>query len=401
MRNSCLQTTLLEGWINTLDKKKEKIALFHPWIKSRGGAEKVVLDLARLKNFDVDVYTWVYEPNKTFEEFKKINVKVIAPKFAQKISRNYLSRGFFLLFSLFSKIPLEKYNKFLISTSGVGEFITFRNYKKGKTYAYVHTPLRDATKEIVEWNLENKYKNKFLKRIVYLSSVNVYLFLEKLAWKRLDRIIFNSELSQKRAKDRNLLKKGKSFVVYPPIELSNFVNSSKNNGKQFIYISRLNPPKRQDLLIEAWKNSNKSGKNELILIGTVENKNYHQKLLELSSTDKSIKILTDVNQKELKKIVEHAKAGIFLGYQEDFGMVPLEIIVAGKPLLAVDEGGYVKLIERNPLFHRIKEKHTRKEMIKEIENCLNSFEEKNYKKGKTKINIKDFKEEVEKVLNEN
>jgi len=43
----------------------------------------------------------------------------------------HILRGMFLPMSLFGKIPLEKYDKFLISTSGVGEFISFRNYKEG------------------------------------------------------------------------------------------------------------------------------------------------------------------------------------------------------------------------------------------------------------------------------
>lgn len=50
---------------------KNKIAIFHPWIKSRGGAEKTVLEL--LKNFkESELYTWVYEPENTFEEFKNL-----------------------------------------------------------------------------------------------------------------------------------------------------------------------------------------------------------------------------------------------------------------------------------------------------------------------------------------
>ena len=377
---------------------KEKIALFHPWIKSRGGAEKVVLELANLKNFDVDIYTWVYEPDKTFEEFKKLNVKVIAPKFARKFSRSYLLRGLFFFASLFSKIPLEEYDKFLISTSGVGEFITFRNYKKGKTYAYIHTPLREATPEIVKWNLENKYSHKTLKKLIYLLFVKIYLSFEKLAWKKLDVLIFNSELSELRARNRNLMGKQKECVVYPPIELDRLNKIKKQKGNQFVYISRLNPPKRQDLLIEAWKRFSKKKKGyELLLVGNTENKEYYEQLLKISKGDKSIKILTDVKTKELEEILGRAKAGIFLGYQEDFGIVPLEILAAGKPLFAVDEGGYVNLIKNNPLFHKIKEKHSRVEMIDEIEKGLFEFDKKIFK-WREKIVLKDFKNEMEKIL---
>ena len=35
-----------------LKEKKLKIALFYPWIKSRGGAEKVLLEIMKIKDFD-------------------------------------------------------------------------------------------------------------------------------------------------------------------------------------------------------------------------------------------------------------------------------------------------------------------------------------------------------------
>lgn len=70
-----------------------KIALFHPWIKSKGGAERVVLEILKKskdKRYKIDVYTWVYDENNTFEEFKKFKVNVIAPKFARKFRSSLL-----------------------------------------------------------------------------------------------------------------------------------------------------------------------------------------------------------------------------------------------------------------------------------------------------------------------
>ena len=184
---------------------KKKIALFHPWLKSKGGAEKVVLELLKDKDNEVEVYTWVYDKEKTFKEFEKYPIKVIAPKISKKISRFYVLRGLFFPLSLFSKIPLEKYDLFLISTAGMGELITLRNYKKGKTFAYVHTILRAAHKDEISWNLKNRYKN-FLSKGVYLLATKIYRTLEKKAWKKIDYAIFNSELSLERAKEHNLLK---------------------------------------------------------------------------------------------------------------------------------------------------------------------------------------------------
>ena len=256
-----------------------------------------------------EVYTWTYDMKNTFPEFQKYKINVIVPKFGKKLSRFHILRGLFLPISLFKKIPLEKYDKFLISTSGLAEFVTFRNYKKGKTYAYVHTPLREANEKIIKWNLENRHKGNFLEKQIYLTAVKFYKIFEKKAWKKLDVIIFNSELSQSRAKEHGLLRKQKSYIIYPPIDFSRFEGIKTKEGKNFVYVSRLNPPKRQDLLIKAWKIFFKKNKGyKLIILGTPDNKKYYHELLELSKRDKSIKIKTNPSNKEVDKFLEIGRA---------------------------------------------------------------------------------------------
>jgi len=221
-----------------------------------------------------------------------------------------------------------------------------------------------------------------------------------MAWKNLDVVIFNSELSLSRAEESGLLKEKEKYVIYPPIDFSRFERLKNEKGNSFVYISRLNNPKRQDVLLEAWNIFSKENKGyKLILIGTPDNKKYYETLKELSEGDKSIEIKSGVSNKELEYILRKSLAGFFLGYQEDFGIVPLEILGAGKPLLAVDEGGYVKVIDKHPLFHRIKEKHSRGEMVKEISKELENFVKKSKFKGNVeKIKMKNFIEEIDEVL---
>ena len=379
---------------------KKKIALFHPWIKSRGGSEKCLLDILKSKKIDVDIYTWVYDKEKTFEEFKNYKINVIGPKFARKISRAYLLRGLFFLIAFFNKIPLNNYDKFLISTSGVGEFITFRNYLPNKTYAYVYTPLRAATKEIVEWDLNVRYRN-FFKKTAYLFSVYFYRMLEKIAWKRIDFPIFISEISLERAKDRNLIRNKTSRIVYPPIEIEKLRKLKTKKGNYFLYVSRINPPKRQDLLIHAWKNLSKQHKNEkLIIAGSGENQKFLKHIKEISKELENVEIKTDLREKELFELYKNCKAIVFIPFLEDFGIVPFEAIALGKPLIAVDKGGYVKLIQDYP-YYKINEKYSSDKMVVEIERVLNEFSKSNPKQKKLKNignNTSEFINKIEKIL---
>jgi glycosyltransferase involved in cell wall biosynthesis len=379
--------------------KNSKIAIFHPWIKSRGGAEKVILELLEKSKYQFEVYTWVYDKENTFPEFEKYKIIELFPKIGKRLARLHLLRGLFLPLCLFKKLPLEKYEKFLISTSGLAEIITFRNYKKGQTYAYVYTPLREANKKIIKWNLENRYKKRYSKN-KYILSTKIYKFIEKLSWKRLDKIAFISSLSAERAKDHNLISKEKPKIIFPPVDIERFRKISSSAQDHFLYYSRLNPPKRQDLLIEAWKIFIKKYPNiKLIIAGTPENKKYSEKIQKMANETPGIEIKLNVGENELESLVAKSIAGIFLGYSEDFGIVPLEILSAKKPLIATDEGGYVDLIKNHKQFYPIKEDISRKKMIENISDALDKFMSQKNKKGSTKkIKLNDFILEMDNFL---
>lgn len=353
--------------------KNKKIALFHPWIKSKGGAERVVLEILKDNKKNIDCYTWVYDKENTFEEFKEYSIKVIAPKISKKFSRSYISRGFFLLFGLFSKIPLKKYDIFFISTSGMGELITIRNYKPKKTFAYVHTILRATHKDEIKWNLKNRYKN-FFSRMIYFLAIKIYRLLEKMAWKKIDCAIFNSELSLKRAKEHNLLENKMVKIVYPPIDITKFNKLKTRQGDYFLYVSRLNNSKRQDLFLKAWaKFIKENPKEKLIIAGNIENKKYFEKIKKLAKQTKNVEIKVNSNEKEILRLYENCKAVIFIPYLEDFGIVPFEALATGVPLIATNKGGFVKLIEEVPQYYKIKEKESEEEIIREINKTLNNF----------------------------
>jgi glycosyltransferase involved in cell wall biosynthesis len=323
-----------------------KIALFHPWVKSKGGAERLVLEFLKNTKHDVDVYTWVYDKAKTFSEFEKFNVKVIAPRIAKLLARSYILRSLFFLLALLSKIPLEKYDAFFISTAGIAEFITFRNYKPGKTFAYVYTPLRAAQKEDIEWNLKYRFKNPLIK-LFYLFAVQIYKILEKIAWKRMDILMFDSELSLERAARHNLIYGKKVYVVYPLVDAERLSKAKTKKGKFFLYVARFGRAKRQNFLLEAWKIFvRKHPDYKLILVGNLENKNYFKEIQSMAKEIKNIEIRTNVEDKELLKLYANCLAVIFIPFMEDFGLVPFEAMALGKPLIATDRGGYVNLVKK-------------------------------------------------------
>jgi len=114
--------------------------------------------------------------------------------------------------------------------------------------------------------------------------------------------------------------------VYPPI-----TGDWRNEGDNgyFITWSRLAPEKRIDLIVEAFTELDE----RLIVAGDGEQR---EKLEEMARGHDNIEIRGYVD--DIESLVASATAVIYAPKQEDFGMVGAEAMMAGKPLLGVNEG---------------------------------------------------------------
>jgi glycosyltransferase involved in cell wall biosynthesis len=385
-----------------------KIALFHPNIEGKGGAERVVLEILKNSKHDIDLYTYTYNPNKTLKEFKKFQHKifVIGPKFLKKLFefKGYISRLALFILPFFSKIPLENYDAFLVSTAGYAEFILFTNYKKGKTFAYVHTPLKGASEKIVEWEL--KYRLKGLNK--FYLFIKVYRFFERIAWKKINIAIFNSELTLGRAKERNLLKGKKVYVVYPTVFDLKIENKIGKPEDYFLYVSRFAIYKRQNVLIKAWEKFVKKYPQYKLILAGYPTEGYEE-LIDLAKKVKNVEIRANPSEEEVRDLYSHALACFFVGFEEDFGIVPFEVLATGKTLIAVDKGGYVNLVKRAPVIIWIKDSLDNEVLARRIYKALEKFIERKddyVKKAlknkewikKLNLNPKNFVKKIDEIL---
>lgn len=301
-----------------------KVAVFHPWLKERGGAEKAVLEYAQRSENDVTVLTLFYDQESTFEEFAEVDVRQKA--FVEP--RGFLSKG--LLFGLGSfllKVPKE-FDKFIISEAGIGSLATFRN-KKHDLSCYCHTPLRAALPEF-----RTRYRSElpFYLQPVFDVAVRIYNFLERKAWKNFDKVIANSETTKERIQGKGLRREVK--VVHPGADVEG--NEQGDFGDYFFYPSRFRRYKRQELAIEAFKQSD-TDDFRLVLAGSNQEPEYVEELRELADGD--VEIETDVSGDRWRELYANCRAVLFLAENEDWGIIPVEAGSYGKPVIAVDEGG--------------------------------------------------------------
>ena len=126
-------------------------------------------------------------------------------------------------------------------------------------------------------------------------------------------------------------------VAHPPTDLE------IAPGERFRYVlsvSRLEAYKRVDLVIEAFRQV--SGDVELRVAGTGPEE---ARLRTLAAGDTRIRFLGHVSDVELVALYRDALVVPFAPYQEDYGLITVEAMMAGKPVITTtDAGGPTELV---------------------------------------------------------
>lgn len=187
---------------------------------------------------------------------------------------------------------------------------------------YMHTPMRYA------WDDCQKYTQDFgfpeiVKKFVPFAMNYIRLW-DKVSADRVDRFVANSNFVAKRIKKYY---RKNAIVVNPPVAIKNFYLSEKK-GNYFLMVGRLIAYKRHDIAIEAF---NKLGV-PLKIIGRGPEMKRLKKM-----AGPNIEFLGRVSEKELPRYYAECRAFIF-PQEEDFGIVAIEAMASGKPLIAYRGG---------------------------------------------------------------
>ena len=302
-----------------------RLAVYHPWLKEKGGAERVVLEIAKRSSHEVVVYTLFYDPESTFEEFNDINVR----EMLDFSSRGFVTKGIIFAFgSALTKIP-DNYDILLVSESGLGCLKSLR--EEEQVFCYCHTPLRVFLPEFME-----TYRKEFpvMLRPFYNLMKKFYSFWERKAWGKFKHVFANSKTTRDRILEKDLTSKDNISILNPGID---FRESKKGEYRNyFFYPSRFRRYKRQKLAIKAFKEADLE-EFKLILAGSAQEEDYIKELKEMSG--EKVEIKTDVSEENWRELYANCYAVLFLPEKEDWGIVPVEAASYAKPVIAVNEGG--------------------------------------------------------------
>ncbi len=330
-----------------------KTAIVHDWFAGYAGSERVVESLTNIWR-DADVFVLF---NLLNEEEQRIVVKDKIPKTSFLQNRRSIRKNHRKYLPLFpyaiEQFDLSGYDLIISSSHAVAKGVLTNANQLHINYC--HTPIRYA------WDLTHQYLRESglshgIRGTIAKSILHYLRMWDAAASNRVDHFIANSNYIAKRIKK---IYGRDSTVIYPPVDTDKF-KLELNKEDYYLTASRLVPYKRIDVIAEAF--SKMSGKR-LIIIG----EGPEAEKIKLKS-GANVKFLGYQPREKLREYMQKAKAFVFAA-EEDFGIMMIEALSCGTPVIAFNKGGASETIIENEtgvLFNR--------QSPEEIVEAVNKFE---------------------------
>lgn len=300
-----------------------RVAIVHYWLVSWRGGEKVLAEFLAMYP-DADIYTHVYDPEAVpdWVRRRKIYTTFIGKMpFSRKMYRSYLP----LMPAALEALDLQNYDLIISTESGPAKGVIPGSH--ASHFCYVHSPMRYL------WDLRGEYRASASGS----ARLGMFLFSGRLReWdvisaNRVDSFAANSQNVKGRIEKfwrRN------SCVINPPVNVD-FFRNERPLGDYYIHIGQLVPYKRVDILVSSFN----SMKKPLVVIGD------GPELRRLRAmAGPTVRVMGPLSTDTMRQYLMEARAFVFAGH-EDFGIVVVEAIAAGRPVIAYRRGGAKEIVQ--------------------------------------------------------
>jgi glycosyltransferase involved in cell wall biosynthesis len=304
-----------------------KVALVHDWLTGMRGGEKCLEVFCEIFP-DADIFTLLHVKGSVSPIIEKHSIRTSFIQnlpFSRSRYRHYLPLFPFAI----EKFNFNGYDLILSSSHCVAKGI---KVPVGVCHiAYLFTPMRYV------WD---QYSSYFGKNRAGLATRLAMKIIRP--WLQRWDVKSNKGIYEMIAISEHVKKRIKKFynrnaeVIYPPVDLTGSVASKTDRGF-YLIVSAFAPYKKIDLAIQAFNRL----KMPLKIIGNGQDS---LKLKKLAGP--FIEFLDWRPESEIHEAYANCRALIFPG-EEDFGIVPLEAMAFGKPVIAFGKGGVCETV--NPI----------------------------------------------------
>lgn len=301
-----------------------RIALVHDYLIQDGGAERVLRAFAQIWP-EAPIFVLFCDRKRWKKEFPGRDIRTSVLQSWLGVLHYYRWTLPFMPAAT-EHHDLREFDIVISSSSAFAKGIITR--PDALHVCYCHTPTRYLWTETHSY-IRDLRTNRFVKLVLPFMLTSLRMW-DRTSALRVDKFLANSQAVAKRIKkyyERD------AEVFYPPVDCSQFYISNKL-GNYYLAGGRLVAYKRFDLVIEVF---NRLGW-PLIIFGRGP---YEKPLRKMAK--KNIKFVGHVSDKERAKLLSESIA--FLHPQlEDLGLLPLEVMASGRPVIAYGRGGALETV---------------------------------------------------------
>jgi glycosyltransferase involved in cell wall biosynthesis len=300
-----------------------RLAIVCDWLTNFGGAEKVILALHRLFPH-APIYTSIYNPAR-MPGFENADIR---PSYLQHFPFAKTAHQMFLPFlpGAFEKMDLNDFDIVISSSHSCAKGIVTK--PETLHICYCHTPMRyawDGGRDYID-----QYEiNALIKKLArfYIHKIRLW---DRLSADRVDYFIANSDHVRQRI---HKYYRRPASVIHPFVDVKSYTLGTQRE-KFFLAVGRLTPYKKFDLIIKTF--------NELGLPLKIAGTGVAESKLRQMAKN-NIEFLGFVSDEELRDLYAKAR-GLVFPQIEDFGIIPLEAMASGCPVIALKKGGALETV---------------------------------------------------------
>ncbi len=308
--------------------KKLRVALVHDYLAEYGGAERVLEALHQMFP-DAPVYTAFVDQQRLGIQWQRFADWDIRTTWLTKIPFHKKLFSPLRIFSpqYFSVLDLSGYDLVISSTNAY--FAKAVKIRPGSVHlSYCHTPSRSLWGYTTMTDWKKNPLIRFFGELInhYLRIVDV-----QIARERVTHFIANSKETARRIEKFYRMP---ATVVYPPINVPAKLPITKKQN-YFLYVNRLAWSKHPEIAVTA---CSKLG----LPLKVVGSGKMLRHLRQIAGP--TVEFLGFVQDDDLIGLYSNAQALLYPVEDEDFGMVPVEAMAHGTPVIAHASGGPLETV---------------------------------------------------------
>jgi glycosyltransferase involved in cell wall biosynthesis len=325
---SLIENKPLHAVMPSILLKPNKIALVHYWLVAQRGGEAVLEAIGRLTP-NADLFAHVINPQILFGSLSNMRLtRTFIDQFpaAQRHYQAYLP----FMPAALEALDMSDYDLIISSEAGPAKWVI---PSPGAVHiCYCHSPMRYI------WDQRRIYFDK-LPRIARPFAHMMAHDLRKsdaLSSTRVTQFVANSSFVQQRI---NQYYRRDAVIIHPPIDVDEF--SIADPEDFYLCAGEIRDYKRLELAVEACM---KLGRR-LIIAGAGDTRSLRDYKYS------GVTFAGRLARSDLLDLMKRCRALIFPGV-EDFGIIPVEVMASGRPVIAYGYGGAMDSVEpgRSGLF---------------------------------------------------